>query len=90
MTITFNRNFMETAAQTSVHSHIKQGISISEIIQKVLSEKGEKDEFTIDWISPNEFEIKNISSLSLHSALLEIEKFGKKISYSKKTIIKID
>lgn len=59
------------------------------MFEKILKQKNEYDQAKVNWVDDQSVELKNVSNQCLHSFLLEAEKQGKDISFTKQTVITI-
>lgn len=63
--------------------------SLANLFEQTLEQKGEADSLQKHWTSENELEVEGLSNTTLHSFVLEAEKLGKKITYTKTLSVKI-
>ena len=63
--------------------------SLHKIFEETLKAKGEYPLKNFEWTSDDELEVEGLSAQTLHSFVLEAEKLGKKISYTRTTKVKI-
>ena len=63
--------------------------NLKELFVDVLKNKNEYVEDQINWQNNETVSVSNVSSMALHSFVLEAEKLGKNITYTKKTVIEI-
>ena len=63
--------------------------SLYSLFQKTLESKGEYPLEGSEWTGDKELKVDGLSSMTLHSFILEAESLGKKITYSKSLKIKI-
>lgn len=59
------------------------------MFENILKQKNEYDQAKVNWVDDQSVELKNVSNQCLHSFLLEAEKQGKDISFTKQTVITI-
>lgn len=58
-------------------------------LENILRQKNEYDKAGINWIDDENVEIHNVSNPTLNCFLLEAERQGKDISFTKQTVITI-
>ena len=80
--------------ESAMPEHLKQekrvtSPSLNELFQETVERKGEIETVQQHWVSDQELEVEGLSNTTLHSFLLEAEKLGKKITYTKTLTVKI-
>lgn len=71
------------AQQDQNHPELKS------LFEQVLLEKNALDEKQVRWLNNSTVEVSGSVGLALHSFVLRAEELGKKVSYEKKTVIRI-
>jgi hypothetical protein len=60
-----------------------------EVLTEVITQMQDANGSKVNWVDSNTVEVSCLSGLCIHSFVLELEKLGKKVSYEKKTYLKI-
>ncbi len=81
MNIHINKSYqLNSGSPTSKEENIK--VLFKELVESQGSVKTE-------WVNEDQVKVNNIPSTQLHTFILEAEKLGKKIQYSKQTVITV-
>lgn len=67
----------------------KNAPSLQELFNETLKNKGEYPTAKIEELDGNKLEVQGVSQMALHSFILEAEKLGKQIKYTKTYSVKI-
>lgn len=89
MIISTESTVVQPSPKKNSVSETENDSQLKKVFIDVLKSKNEYDESCIEWLDDETVSCNNVSTMSLHSFLLQAEKMGKDISYTKKTIIKI-
>ncbi|MEM7572999.1 MAG: hypothetical protein AAF433_08860 [Bacteroidota bacterium] len=65
-------------------------MEMKSLLEDILKRKNELDKARINWVDDETLELGNVSQQCLHQFLLEAEKCGQDISFTKQTIITIN
>ncbi len=68
---------------------VVQTPELKNMFENILKQKNEYDKAQVNWVDDESVELKNVSNQCLHSFLIEAEKQGKDISFTKQTVITI-
>lgn len=63
--------------------------SLETLFEQTAQQKGEADILKKSWVSDHAMEVEGLSNNTLHSFVLEAEKLGKKITYTRTIQVKI-
>lgn len=63
--------------------------SLENLFDETVQLKGESSQLKKNWISDSQMEVEGLSNTTLHSFVLEAEKLGKKITYTRTIQVKI-
>ncbi len=63
--------------------------SLETLFDQTVQQKGESAQLKKSWISDSEIEVEGLSNTTLHSYVLEAEKLGKKVTYTRTLQVKI-
>ena len=66
-----------------------QAESLENILKRVINEKGEASDVSIQKSASNELEIEGMSKTTLHSFLVKAEELGKSITYTRTLKVEI-
>ena len=83
-------NVQESAMPAELKQQVqKNAPSLYELFDIVLDEKGETSQVKSKFVEEDVLEVEGLSKMTLHSYILEAERLGKKIEYTRTLTVKI-
>ena len=74
---------------TGMETKAADSEKLKSLFHNVLIEKQEMERCNIDWVDNKTVVVDQLSGMALHNFLLKVEKLGKSITLTKKTVIEI-
>lgn len=91
LTLIVKTENVQESAMSEEQKQVKQSASpsLATLFDQTVQQKGEAAQLKRSWVSDSELEVEGLSSMTLHSFVLEAENLGKKITYTKTLQVKI-
>lgn len=91
LTLIMKSENVQESSMSELQKQEKRAVSASleTLFEQTVEQKGEADQLKKSWVSDTELEIEGLSKMTLHSFVLEAEKLGKKITFTRTLQVKI-
>lgn len=91
LTLIMNSENVQESSMSEIQKQEKRAVapSLQTLFEQTVQEKGEAGQLEKSWLSHSELEVNGLSKMTLHSFVMEAEKLGKKITFTRTLQVKI-